>query len=137
MILAPLCPKPPDAPFEGKVENFPTAHPVREKSDCNIDWQPVSLQCPSFESIHVTSAIYGREKQTRDLCNGDEDSKRVSVDCLEDLTVVYLDYCQGKYNCTFPILPSVHDFSGECLAGQKNQLEISYICGKTLILLYP
>ena len=102
-----------------------------EEEVCDVDWQPLSLQCSSFEIIHVTQAIYGRKKFNKDLCNGDEDSKQVEQDCLEDLTELFGSYCQGKYNCTFPILPTIHDWMGDCFAGQKNELTISYICGKS------
>ena len=128
--LAPLCPKPPEAPFEGKRENFPSVHPMIEEEVCDIDWQQLSLQCSSFEIIHITKATYGRAKFTKDLCNGEKDSKHVEEDCVADLTDLYGGYCAGKYNCSFHILPTVHDWTGGCLAGQKNELTVSYICGK-------
>ena len=101
-----------------------------EEKLCDVDGQSLNLRCSSFELIHVTNASYGRVKYNKMLCNGEEDAKNVEEDCLQDLTELYASYCQGKYNCTFPILPTVHDWTGDCLAGQKNELIVSYICGK-------
>ena len=125
-----MCPEPPKIPFEGKLENFPSVYPMKEEEVCNIDWQPLSLQCSSFETIIITKAMYGREKLKKELCNGASDSKQVKDDCMVDLTEAYEEYCRGKYNCTFHIFPTVHEWSSECSQNQINELNISYICGK-------
>ena len=103
---------------------------MTEEEICDDEGQSLNLRCSSFEFIRVNQATYGRKKFNKNLCNGEEDSKKVEEDCLEDLTELYSGYCQGKYNCTFPILPTVHQWTGNCFAGQKNELTISYICGK-------
>ena len=42
-FLAPLCPKPPEVPFEGKVENDPIVVELPSSHSCGVDGEVISF----------------------------------------------------------------------------------------------
>ena len=134
--LAPLCPLPVEIPFEGKRENNPKVFEMEHQELCGVDDEVTNIKCSTFENVHITKALYGREKLKRDLCDGKTDKKVVQKDCLKDVTTALRDECGGKSFCAVPVNGSLHGFEGDCDRGQRNVLDVKYLCGRILRMNY-
>ena len=120
-------------PFEGKRENFPKVFEMDYSEYCGVDNEVTNIKCSTYESVHIKKAVYGRQKLSRNLCNGKQDTKLVRKDCLEDVTISLREECQGKSSCTVPInTVSMHVFEGDCAKEQKNVLNLKFSCGKII-----
>ena len=135
-ILAPLCPKPPDAPNEGVQEHLPIPIGLEPQQNCVLDSEQVILTCPSFLRTYITEISYGRDSSTgRELCAGEkpDDAKPLSFGTCYDedfnnqllLDMAY--ECHGMFNCTFTV-PTV-PLSLAC-DGLRREVKINHTCGK-------
>ena len=133
-LLAPLCPKPPNAPEEGKKEHWPLPIPIEPTKVCYLDSEVVSLTCNSFLNVYVTNVTYGRDSVTaREVCDGDrpDDLKSLGTGTCYDQTFNdQLKYqmglnCHGTFNCTYQI-PTV-PLTTDC-DGLRRETRIDYIC---------
>ena len=53
LISAPLCPPPPEIPFEGKVTNDPIVFEMTDSNSCGVDGKDFSINCFSFMNIYA------------------------------------------------------------------------------------
>ena len=136
-FLAPLCPKPPETPFEGKLTHVPKIIDVEPEEVCVVDGEPLNIKCHSFLDIQIVSTTYGRVKANgKSLCNGEEDKIRLrSEDCLEvDASLEsFHKNCRGHSECkSYWATPADIKWKGECneTLARKNELTAKYRCGK-------
>ena len=132
---APLCPKSPEMPEEGKKEFFPKAIGLKPHNLCAINSEDVEIKCHSFLSIFIESFTYGRNStKGKELCDGDKprDSKAPAMNCynetfemeiIEDMKA----NCLGGFQCTYNI-PTV-PLDPVC-DGLKREARIEFSCGK-------
>lgn len=60
-VQGPSCDIPPNIPFEGSRLVIPKVVDTEFSQSCAVDGNSVVLKCPSFQTIYVKSALYGRK----------------------------------------------------------------------------
>ena len=137
LLLAPLCPTPPDVPEEGVREFEPLVFDQEVESSCAIEGETLTLQCHSFLTVYVQKASYGRNADNggRSLCNGTkgEDTEEVTADqdCLDEagITAEVRTACLGRTSCSSSVTEELASLGATC-DGLKRELRTSHICGK-------
>ena len=135
-IQAPLCPKPPDTPEEGKRDFFPKAIGLEPHKLCAINSEDVEIKCHSFLSIFIENFSYGRNATNgKELCDGEKkkDSKAPAMNCFNETFEMEViteleDLCHGEFQCTYTI-PTV-PLDPIC-DGMKREARIEFSCGKS------
>ena len=141
----PVCPAPPGVPLDGQLTVVPAVLPVKETTSCVVAGARVStvagpsllsLTCPSFLSVYITTATYGREKGEDQLCSGEKD-RPPAEDCLSTEVVDRLrQQCLGLDNCTLTATEGMVDLGDTCTR-QKKELKTNHTCGEdTSILIF-
>ena len=134
-LQAPLCPKPPDIPFEGVRDFVPNIFEVDPVKSCALVGEAVTPKCHTFLTVYVQTASFGRQAiNERELCYGERDKDRGSPggDCLETIEILKSARreCHGKYECSIQAEYSIANFTG-CMANDlKRELKINHICGR-------
>ena len=103
-------------------------HDVEHVDTCQVDGEDLEIVCPTFLSIHIRSATYGRKANTKTVCTGVKDAGP-PVDCL-DTTVLdqARSACHGNYSCSVGVAGSLADLSANCNTNKK-ELNITHTCG--------
>ena len=134
-LQAPLCPKPPDIPFEGVRDFVPNVFEVDPVKSCALVGETVRPKCHTFLTVYVQAASFGRQAiNERELCYGQKEKDRGSPggDCLETIEILKSARreCHGKYECSIQAEYSIANFTG-CMANDlKRELKINHICGR-------
>ena len=130
-MIGPSCDIPPDAPEEGTKLYIPKIFDMEYDNQCAVDGEVLAFTCPSFMSVYLRSAAYGRTIEAgKTLCNGQTDSP-VAEDCQTEAILPQLrTQCHGQSSCSFAVSANLTETASECLLEQRNQLNISYSCGK-------
>ena len=133
-MSAPLCPKPPDTPGEGKKDFYPKAIGLEPHKLCGVNSEDINIKCHSFLTIFIESFSYGRNStKGKELCDGEKtrDSKAPVMNCYNEtfeLGVVseLKGLCHGDFTCSYNI-PTV-PLDPVC-DGLKREARIEYSCG--------
>ena len=137
LLSAPLCPTPPETPFEGTAIYEPVILEDEPLEICELPQNSLTIKCPSFLNIFIVSTIFGRSKGSKELCDGSKDSvKLVNMDCLEydDNLATVTKNCRGKSSCTvYSDAGIARNWTGrsECLDTEfrrKNEFRVKYRC---------
>ena len=139
-LQAPLCPKPPDIPFEGFRDFVPNVLGMESVKSCVLGGETVELMCHTFLTVYVETASFGREAvNDRELCDGVKEKDRGSPggDCLETVKTIDLarTLCHGKSSCSIPAEYGLANFTGCMPNDLKRELRTSHICGKLTCIL--
>ena len=134
-VFAPLCPKPPSTPREGKREVISQPIPIDQYQQCSVNGEDIKLECHSFLNVYIKDTSYGRLAiNGKKLCDGQkpEDSFAPSEDCFDalvekNITKELRDECAGQYKCTWTV-PTFY-LSPAC-EGKMIELRTNFICGK-------
>lgn len=116
----------------------PAVFPVKETSSCIVAGARIStvagpslltLTCPSFLSVYITAATYGRERGKDQLC-GVEKDRPPADDCLSTEVLERLrQQCLGLANCTITATEGMVDLGDTCTR-QKKELKTNHTCGE-------
>ena len=135
LFLAPLCPKPPDAPDEGIQEYLPIPIPIDPEEMCGLDDEDITLTCPTFLTVFIKDVVYGRNAG-KELCDGEKpkDSFQPTgdVSCFDDsksetVAQELKHECHGQFNCTYTV-PTLQ--IGNACSGMRREVRVQTLCGK-------
>ena len=132
---APLCPPPPDIPYEGVRDFVPNIFEVDTVKSCALVGEAVQLKCHTFLSVYIQTATFGREAANKKMvCDGQKENDRgfPSTDCLETSETLELarHACHGKSDCSVRADYLMADFTS-CMPGSLlRELRTNHICGK-------
>ena len=98
----------------------------------------MNLTCPSFLSVYVTAAIYGRRVGgSKILCDKKTAASKITENCLLDNGLVYVQqHCHGEMECSLNVSKTFVPWSDSCVSKHINELTISYNCGKIISMLF-
>ena len=138
-ISAPLCPAPPEVPFEGSIEFVPKVFELEPNRTCGVDEEIMKYKCHSFMSVYIQSASFGRSAANmRKMCDGSkkDDSNSPPQDCLDTSSLLRTarDSCHGSDSCQLFISPTTANLDPAC-DNLRREARIDYICGKFSFLL--
>ena len=133
---APLCPFPPEVPFEGTREFVPKVFELEPNRTCGVDEEIMKYKCHSFMSVYIQSASFGRSAANmRKMCDGSkkDDSNSPPQDCLDTSSLLRTarDSCHGSDSCQLFISPTTATLDAAC-DNLRREARIDYICGKFL-----
>ena len=133
-LSAPLCPFPPEIPFEGTREFVPKVFELEPNRTCGVDEEIMKYKCHSFMSVYIQSASFGRiAANMRKMCDGakKDDSNSPPQDCLDTSSLLRTarDTCHGSDSCQVFISPTSATLVPAC-DGLRKEARIDYICGK-------
>lgn len=60
-VLGPTCEEPPKLPIEGSRQIIPMEIENEVAEVCHKDGSSFELKCPTFQSLYIQSASYGRK----------------------------------------------------------------------------
>ena len=134
LFAAPLCPKPPDTPGEGKKDFYPKAIGLEPHKLCAVNSEDVEIKCHSFLSIFIQRFSYGRNStKGKELCDGEKtrDSKAPVMNCYNEtfetgVVAELKSLCHGDFTCSYNI-PTV-PLDPIC-DGLKREARIEFSCG--------
>ena len=130
--LAPICVPPPEPPFEGYLNVSSPVHDVVNVETCRTDGEDLELICPSFLTVYIRSALYGRKAEGSILCNG-EKNIGPSNDCIDTGVLMNVRAeCQGNYRCKIGVTGILANLSQDCNTITK-ELNVTHTCGKHLL----
>ena len=61
-VLGPSCDVPPNIPYEGSRFIIPKIVETEFSQACGVEGKNLIITCPSFQTIYVKSALYGRKQ---------------------------------------------------------------------------
>jgi hypothetical protein len=100
---------------------------------CSVTGQIVSLQCFSFQGVHILQASYGRKLRDKQLCGDAKEDIVVFANCTEDVTERVRNQCQTHCHCSFPVDKVYTLTKTGCSRGQTNVLNVEHICGELAV----
>ena len=96
--------------------------------ECAVDGTDLNIKCPSFLSIYVKSATYGREFAVKKICDGTKNGNP-EVTCLDSGVVDKIGpKSRGLWNATAAVNPLLATLDPKC-ASLKKELKVQYLCG--------
>ena len=118
------CGPPPDPPEAGSLVTIPPVYSVQSHTACGLPNNLLRMSCPSFLSILILTAEYGRYGQERILCDGSR-AKAPQDDCISEEHLDPLqEQCHGDPGCEL----TVPDNKAVCGRGYTPQLLVTYTC---------
>ena len=118
------CGPPPDPPEDGSLVTIPPVYSVQSHTACGLPNNLLRMSCPSFLSILILTAEYGRYGQERILCDGSR-AKAPQDDCISEEHLDPLqEQCHGDPGCVL----TVPDNKAVCGRGYTPQLLVTYTC---------
>ena len=139
LVLAPLCPKPPDTPIEGVIDFEPIVFDQETVKSCAVENKILDLKCHSFLKIYIPATTFGRNYNESSsvgkmLCDGAEQADGLAAqgpECLEDNLVLHeaRRLCHGRSSCSVPVAPDMASLGQTCSL-LKKELRTEHICGR-------
>ena len=131
---APLCPTPPEIPFEGQREFVPKVFELEPNRTCGVDEETMDYKCHTFMRVYIQAASFGRSAMNfKKMCDGDKkaDSNEPPQDCLDTGTILRTarDTCHGQTSCSLYIPPNLATLDSAC-DGLRREARIDSICGR-------
>ena len=118
------CGPPPDPPEAGSLVTIPPVYSVQSHTACGLPNNLLRMSCPSFLSILILTAEYGRYGQEKILCDGSR-AKAPQDDCISEEHLDPLqEQCHGDPGCEL----TVPDNKAVCGRGYTPQLLVTYTC---------
>ena len=139
LVLAPLCPKPPDTPIEGVIDFEPIVFDQETVKSCAVENKILDLKCHSFLKIYIPATTFGRKYNESSsvgkmLCDGAEQADGLAAQgtgCIEDVSVLEeaRRLCHDQSSCSIPVTSDMASLGPMCSL-LKKELRTEHICGE-------